>query len=405
MTAVVAIQGGHVVEHIVQLLQVSVLGVPEQDALGLLGYVLQFNGTEEWLHLGYNAFYLLALYVLILPLWRITPAVVPSSAFVFFITASVWLETWHMVEHGVIMSHVIANGGCPCPGIGDVALGCPTPSCTSSTTRSRTPASRTRTSLSSATAATSAARGRGATGLPLRIQGRPSAADPAALRFALLAVLAGQPGAAQDSEKSFRPGLRGDAPAPRGAVRRRGARRHAAALGELCEPKRVLASAGSRPARAGGDRHRGYLKASGPSRSSSLASKSPGCGSGLSMEFLADRLPKHLRSPASRSSRSPAAWMVGSPSIRLHHERQCVAAVGRADEAADDRDRADCARRRSHCRAPALFPEGDVPRGQLRQKLIRSDQSVHDVGHGQRSIRPQDGLAQMGWSRTPGPLR
>ena len=123
MTAVVAIQGAHVVEHIVQLVQVSLLGVPEQDALGLLGYVLQFNGTEEWLHLGYNTFYVLALYALIVPLWRITPAVLPLSAFVFFITASVWLETWHMVEHGVIISNVIANGGCPCPGIGDAALG------------------------------------------------------------------------------------------------------------------------------------------------------------------------------------------------------------------------------------------------------------------------------------------
>ena len=38
-------------------------------------------------------------------------------------SASVWVETWHMVEHGVIISHVIANGGCPCPGIGDAALG------------------------------------------------------------------------------------------------------------------------------------------------------------------------------------------------------------------------------------------------------------------------------------------
>jgi hypothetical protein len=115
MTAVVAIQGGHVVEHVVQLLQVFAFGVPEQDALGLLGYVLQFNGTEEWLHLGYNA--------LIVPLWRITPAVVSTWAFWFFIVASVWIETWHIVEHGVIISHVIANGGCPCPGIGDVALG------------------------------------------------------------------------------------------------------------------------------------------------------------------------------------------------------------------------------------------------------------------------------------------
>ena len=123
MTAVVAVQGGHVVEHIVQLVQVTLLGVPEQNALGLLGYVLQFNGTEEWLHLGYNTLYLLALYALIIPLWRITPAVIPRSAFIFFITASVWLETWHMVEHGVIISHVIANGGCPCPGIGDTALG------------------------------------------------------------------------------------------------------------------------------------------------------------------------------------------------------------------------------------------------------------------------------------------
>jgi hypothetical protein len=123
MSAVVAIQGGHVVEHVVQLLQVFALGVPEDDALGLLGYVLQFNGTEEWLHLGYNTLYLVALYVLILPLWRITPAVISTRAFWFFVVASVWIESWHIVEHGVIISHVIANGGCPCPGIGDVALG------------------------------------------------------------------------------------------------------------------------------------------------------------------------------------------------------------------------------------------------------------------------------------------
>jgi hypothetical protein len=64
----------------------------------------------------------LALYALILPLWRITPDVLPMRVFAFFVVASVWLETWHMVEHGVIISHVIANGGCPCPGIGDAAL-------------------------------------------------------------------------------------------------------------------------------------------------------------------------------------------------------------------------------------------------------------------------------------------
>jgi hypothetical protein len=123
MTAVVAIQGGHVAEHLIQLAQVYAFGVPEQDALGLLGYLVQFNRTEEWLHLGYNTFYLLSLYALILPLWRITPTVLSVWVFAFFIVASVWIETWHMVEHGVIISNVIANGGCPCPGIGDVALG------------------------------------------------------------------------------------------------------------------------------------------------------------------------------------------------------------------------------------------------------------------------------------------
>jgi hypothetical protein len=123
MTTVVVIQGGHVVEHVVQLVQVFVLGIPDADALGLLGYVLQFNGTEEWLHLGYNTLYLLALYALILPLWRIKGTVLPHWVFWFFLAASVWVETWHMVEHGVIISHVIANAGCPCPGIGDVALG------------------------------------------------------------------------------------------------------------------------------------------------------------------------------------------------------------------------------------------------------------------------------------------
>ena len=58
---VMLVQGVHVIEHIIQLIQVFILGVPEDDALGLLGYVYQFKGTEEFLHLGFNASYLLAL--------------------------------------------------------------------------------------------------------------------------------------------------------------------------------------------------------------------------------------------------------------------------------------------------------------------------------------------------------
>jgi hypothetical protein len=113
-----AVQSAHMVEHVVQLLQVTVFGVPDDDALGLLGYVVQFNGTEEWLHLGYNSAFVVALWTLVLPLWR----ALPRRAFWIFAVGCVWVETWHIVEHGVIISHVIANGGCPCPGIGDAAL-------------------------------------------------------------------------------------------------------------------------------------------------------------------------------------------------------------------------------------------------------------------------------------------
>jgi len=121
LAAVVLIQGIHVGEHIIQLFQVYVFGVAEDNALGLLGYVFEFQGTEEWLHLVFNSLYLSALYILVLPLWHATPTIVPMLGFLVFLF-SVGLETFHVVEHGVIISNVIQNGGCPCPGIGDVAL-------------------------------------------------------------------------------------------------------------------------------------------------------------------------------------------------------------------------------------------------------------------------------------------
>lgn len=120
---VVAIQGVHVFEHIVQLIEVYAFGVPDDDALGLLGFVIQFNDTEEWLHLGFNSLYLLSLYALVYPLWRLVPGGVPRLAFVTFLVFGVWIESWHVVEHGVIIANVIRTDGCPCPGIGDRVLG------------------------------------------------------------------------------------------------------------------------------------------------------------------------------------------------------------------------------------------------------------------------------------------
>jgi hypothetical protein len=118
---VVVVQGIHVVEHIVQLIQVFVLEIPDDRALGLLGYVFQFQGTEEWLHLVFNVTYLTALVVLVGPLRTRVPEAVPRWAYTAFV-CGVALEGWHNVEHAVIISNVIRNGGCPCPGIGDAVL-------------------------------------------------------------------------------------------------------------------------------------------------------------------------------------------------------------------------------------------------------------------------------------------
>jgi hypothetical protein len=122
---VMLVQGVHVIEHIIQLIQVFILGVPKDEALGLLGYVYQFKGTAEFLHLGFNASYLLALFLLIVPLKRRTPHPVPVWALTTFAVGAVALESWHMVEHIVIINHALQNNGCPCPGILDAATGIP----------------------------------------------------------------------------------------------------------------------------------------------------------------------------------------------------------------------------------------------------------------------------------------
>jgi hypothetical protein len=123
--AVVLIQGVHVIEHHIQLVQVFALGIPDKDALGLLGYVFQFQGTEEWLHLAFNAGYVFALTAIAWAFF-LSPAarsIVPAWSLVAFLIFGVGLELWHVNEHIVIISNVIANDGCPCPGILDERLG------------------------------------------------------------------------------------------------------------------------------------------------------------------------------------------------------------------------------------------------------------------------------------------
>jgi len=122
---VVLIQGIHVVEHIIQLVQVYLLGVPDERALGLLGFVFAIQRTEEWLHLAFNSAYLGGLAVIAVGLlrWRIARAAIPGALMIAFLFFGVWLEGWHVLEHLVIISHVVANNGCPCPGILDSQTG------------------------------------------------------------------------------------------------------------------------------------------------------------------------------------------------------------------------------------------------------------------------------------------
>jgi hypothetical protein len=102
-----------------------VLGVPDDEALGLLGYIYQFEGTEEWLHLVFNAVFLASLALIAASLLRSRAArsAIPMLATAAFLVFGVWLEGWHVVEHVVIISNVVANNGCPCPGIVDAELG------------------------------------------------------------------------------------------------------------------------------------------------------------------------------------------------------------------------------------------------------------------------------------------
>jgi hypothetical protein len=118
LAGVLGVQAAHFVEHIIQLIQVYALRIPETRALGALGAVFAFHGTEEWMHLAFNVSLLTAL------LWfqpfvrhQLGAWSRPYRAYLFL---GVGVEMWHVIEHLVVTGNMLANGGgCPCPGILD----------------------------------------------------------------------------------------------------------------------------------------------------------------------------------------------------------------------------------------------------------------------------------------------
>ena len=115
--AVVLVQGVHVVEHIIQLIQVygSKSLTPGPRPAGLFPLISGYRGMAPY-RLQRQLFGQSC--CVAWGFWRspVARSVVPLLAMAAFIFFGVWLEGWHVVEHIVIIANVIANNGCPCPG-------------------------------------------------------------------------------------------------------------------------------------------------------------------------------------------------------------------------------------------------------------------------------------------------
>lgn len=112
--ALLLIQGAHVLEHVVQTLQVFALELPRAEARGLFGAVFDF----EWVHFFYNGSLVVGLillastYSLRERFWSAVPG---ASRGLFF--AAVALQGYHFTEHVVKLGQWLWLGLAPAPGI------------------------------------------------------------------------------------------------------------------------------------------------------------------------------------------------------------------------------------------------------------------------------------------------
>jgi hypothetical protein len=117
---ILGIQGFHVIEHIVLVVQVEALGIGLERAHALLGARVDF----EWLHFSYNLSFLAALALLLvysLRLQRDGAAV--ASWVVPVMVGAVALQSYHMVEHTARIVQYYQSGCNPCVGlVGKVVL-------------------------------------------------------------------------------------------------------------------------------------------------------------------------------------------------------------------------------------------------------------------------------------------
>ncbi len=86
-------QGGHVVEHVVQVTQIHVAGTPPKQAKGVFGAL-----DIEWVHFAWNTWVLVAVVLLVLR-FRRNPWLWAALAF----------AVWHVAEHVYLISKYIAT--------------------------------------------------------------------------------------------------------------------------------------------------------------------------------------------------------------------------------------------------------------------------------------------------------
>ncbi len=106
-------QSGHVIEHVAQIVQIHILGLPLKEARGIFGAL-----DIEWVHFIWNSWVLIAV-VLLLTRFRDNR----------WLWATLVLAGWHELEHVVIMYRYLTTGVAGTPGLlshgGAIAGGTP----------------------------------------------------------------------------------------------------------------------------------------------------------------------------------------------------------------------------------------------------------------------------------------
>nr|WP_042180195.1 hypothetical protein [Kibdelosporangium sp. MJ126-NF4]CEL14249.1 FIG00816176: hypothetical protein [Kibdelosporangium sp. MJ126-NF4]CTQ88617.1 FIG00816176: hypothetical protein [Kibdelosporangium sp. MJ126-NF4] len=99
----------HWAEHIVQAVQIFVLGWPRPKAGGVLGLVWPWLVTSEWLHYGYAI-------VMLVGLWVLRKGFVGRARTWWNI--ALWIQVWHHFEHLLLLVQAVTRSnlmGMPVP--------------------------------------------------------------------------------------------------------------------------------------------------------------------------------------------------------------------------------------------------------------------------------------------------